>query len=533
MHSLLHSLHSLERGHNDAARRSAACEAAAVTLAEGTEYLEWEPPTHKLGGPRYAVLAPDPCEDPEDVYVDVVVNIAPSALELAPAWSTVAESLWDLSPWTNFTPDDDSVPRRLAAASVTAEASRARRDSAMGTLTFTGRSDPVAVGMPRWQETRSHFARRLSLKCLCDLLSDSGVVTSKDALFQSIFEKPLEVATASGVEGLANRGQFSKEGMVEWFFTFDTYSKCVVFYEAVTRFLESQASPLSLALDDVYCAVFTRIERRSYVTRISPEGLSVEHALAPSGDVRLADATEAVSDFLLRNLNTSHIRGPPGAAGVPLKTLGSLNRAKILVKHKMGEEKARRAEGVRDAGISLEGSIGRNTATKRSGIESSPLPYRAGLIKRSRLDEPEPLSLTVTADCQGKATAAVIWVRRYPILPGPHNQLLFPVFSVPDACSGSRRVLHFLQLGKLAAASLLLPGVLRNDKLYASGECPWMESRSRLLGVPLAPSSWRYSLADYSPLKYFPGRIQRRTGPCSNTSDSTERRHLSVRPLFF
>ena len=507
MHHQLCSLYLLQRRVNDDIRFSAASDAAACMKSGETEVICGQSPSHKLAGPKYLVIAPDPCEDPDRVYVDVVVKKTHDPRQFTKEWVKLFDELKKLGSWRCGTRGEDE------------EGTEERhRRVAMENLSFVGRPDQAAVDLPEWQESNSEFARRLTLRHLCKIILRSDIVISKKDLFNAIFEKPWEVVSAGNARGLANRARFTQESLIGWFFSFDTYSKCIIFLEAVTRYLDAQATPVSLSLDDIYCDVFTQIIRQTYITRISNSAAHPELSLAPTSDMRLLPVTDCIKNFLMSAVvvtdfsftgreyrfatNTNNIASPPTTE----TNMESIKRILCGDGQTSGEEDEKE-------------KIDSKRTVKRKAVS-----YR-GPFKKKKREDGAMLYSVIEGYKEGVLSPLIVYVRHEPLVPSAHNHLLFPVFA--DEKPGSE-ILFFMYPKLTSAASLLLPGLFRHKKQYLCGECKWMNNSSGEEG-----ETWKYSLADYSPLKYCTEEIslhQRRLGIGTTISSLT---HLDVQPLYF
>ena len=433
------SLYLLQRRINDDVRLSIASKAAAAKK-EDVQYISGQSPK-KYAGPTYLVVVPDPCEDPEKVYVDVAVK-RNQDIKLSKEWENLFDKLKKLGSWKCGSRRCDDQ-----------ESEENHRRNAMEKLSFVGRPDS-AVNLPEWQELNDKFSRRLTLRHFCRIILDSGIVKSKDDCFDAIFETPFDVTDCYS---LANRVKFTKEFLIRWFFSFDTYSKCIIFLESVIRYLEAQASTLSLLLNDIYCEVFTQIIRRTYITKVNDA--SPENSLAPTSDTKLLPVTDCVKNFLISTLS-------------------------------FNDEEYRFATNF-DTGNWV---FPKNTETFTESImrilnkkdEDSRHPtYRA------QFEEKESMRYCITDGYEnGMLSPLRVYIRKEPLIPYAHNHLVFPVFE--DEKKGSD-ILFFLQLRPISIASLLLPGLFRNKKQYLSGECRWMNNKNE--------EAWKYSLADYCPLR--------------------------------
>lgn len=505
MYRHLCSLYLLQRRVNDGVRFSAASDAAASIKSGGAEFICGQSPSHKLAGPKYLVIVPDPCEDPDRVYIDVVVKKTQDPRQLTKEWDKLFDELKKLGSWRCGSRDEDEGTEEK------------HRRAAMEKLSFVGRPDPAAVDLPEWQESNGEFARRLTLRHLCHIILRSDIVKSKKDLFNAIFEKPWEVASAGNARGLANRARFTQESLVDWFFSFDTYSKCIVFLEAVTRYLDAQATPVSLSLDDIYCDVFTQIIRQTYITRVNNNATSPEKSLVPTSDTRLLPVTECIKNFLTSTVKVadfSFTRSeyrfannsnsvPPPAAETYMESIERILRRD-------------------DQATTTEEEENKN----KTSVKRKAAPYRGPFNKR-KTDDGVVLYSVIEGYNEGVLSPLIVYIRNEPLVPSAHNHLLFPVFA--DEKPGSE-ILFFMHPKSTSAASLLLPGLFRNKNQYLCGDCKWMNNTSK---EEEEEETWKYSLADYCPLKYCTEEIslqQKKLGIGTTISSLT---HLDVQPLYF
>ena len=511
MHRHLCSLYLLQRRINDSVRFTAASQAAAASIKNGqVEFIRGQSPSHKLAGPKYLVIAPDPCEDPERVYIDVVIKKTQDLRQLTKEWDKLFDELKKLGSWRRGSGDKNEGTEEK------------HRRAAMNTLSFVARPDSAAVDLPEWQESNSEFARRLTLRHLCRIILSSNIVKSRKDLFNSIFKKPWQVASAGNARGIANRARFTHESLIEWFFSFDTYSKCIIFFEAVTRYLDAQATPVSLTLDDIYCDLFTQILRQTYITRVNNSATSPENALAPTSDTRLLPVTDCIENFLTsivevtdfsstdseyRFANSSSSTSPviPPAAETYMESI-----KRILC---------------RDGATTSEEEEEIEEECKIS-VRRKAIPYRGPFSKKKKTNTGENVVLynIIEGYKEGDLSPLTVYIRKEPLIPSAHNHLLFPVFA--DEKPGSE-ILFFMHPKPISAAFLLLPGLFRNKKQYLCGDCKWMNSKED------DEETWKYSLADYCPLKYCTEEtsLQPKKFEIGTTISSLTR--LDVPPLYF
>lgn len=529
MYRHLCSLYLLQRRVNDGVRFSAASNAAAVIKNGETEFIRGQSPSHKLAGPKYLVIVPDPCEDPDRVYIDVVIKKTQDPRQLTKEWDKLFDELKKLGSW------------RCGSENEGDGTEEKHRRAAIERLSFVGRPDPAAVDLPEWQESNSEFARRLTLRHLCRIILRSDIVKSKKDLFNAVFEEPWEVAKAGNARGLANRARFTQESLIDWFFSFDTYSKCIIFLEVVTRYLDAQATPVSLSLDDIYCDVFTQIIRQTYITRVNNSASSPEKSLAPTPDTRLLPVTDCIKNFLTTtvevtdfsftgreyrfatNTNSSSSNAGPVLPPAAETTMESISR--IL----RGDGQTTTSEDEEDDEEAEKGDKNKKSVKRKEA------PYRGPFSAKSKRKTDDDVELYSIIDgyMEGVLSPLNVYIRNKPLVPSAHNLLLFPVFA--DEKPGSE-ILFFMHPKLTSAASLLLPGLFRYKNQYLCGDCKWMNSNSKKKeeeGEEEEGETWKYSLADYCPLKYCTEEIslrQKKLGIGTTISSLT---HLDVQPLYF
>ena len=529
MYRQLCSLHLVQRTVNDGVRYSAASDAAGSLKGGGAEFIRGESPSHKLSGPKYVIVAPDPCEDPEKVYVNVVIRKTQDRRQLTQEWEKMFSDLKKLGPWIsgtrNTSPDDFTLDEK-------------HRRAAMDKLTFIGRLDPAAVDLPAWQESNGEFARRLTLRNLCTIILESGIIKSKKDLFNEIFEEPWEVAKAGNVWGIGNRGRFTQESLVEWFFSFDTYSKCIIFYEAVTRYSDAQATPVNLFLDDIYCDVFSQILRQTYITKVDST-VSPEKLLSPTSDTKLLPVTECVKNFITSAIQVTDFsctrreyRFATGAFGagrsaVPPSAETRMESVRRILKRNNNE----------DVPSSDEEYDNYDDGNITIGVRRKAASYR-GCFNSERQKKGDaniiPYSL-VDGYNTGRISPLTVYMRNEPLVPSAHNHLLFPVFA--DNKPGAE-IVFFMRPKLYSAASLLLPGLFRNKKQYLCGYCKWINAEERMPALSVEEDEqrqemWKYALADYCPLRYCTEEISPRPKKSGGGTTTSNLTHLDVQPLYF
>lgn len=523
MYRHLCSLYLLQRKVNDGVRLLAASNAAASIKNGETEYICGQSPSHQLAGQKYLVIVPDPCEDPDRVYIDVVVKKMQDSSYLTREWNRVFDELKNLGPWRCGSRGKDKGTEE-----------KHRRATIDKNLSFVGRLDPAAVDLPESQESDSEFARRLTLRHLCHIILRSDIVKSKRDFVNAIFEEPWEVVSAGNVRGIANRARFTPESLIDWFFSFDTYSKCIIFLEAVIRYLDAQATPVSLSLDDIYCDVFTQILRRTYITRINSSASSPEKSLAPTSDTRLLPVTDCIKNFLTSTVEVTDFSFTRNEYRFATNTNGCSSISTGSVIPSAAETTVESIKRLLCEDGQTTTSEEEDEEDNRNGVsvKRQLAPYRGPFSKRKkRKTEDDVVSYSlIDGYKEGGLSPLIVYVRNEPLVPSAHNHLLFPVFA--DDKPGSE-ILFFMHPKLTSAASLLLPGLFRNKNQYLCGDCKWMNNNNNSTGEEEEEETWKYSLADYCPLKYCTEETslqQKKLGIGTMISSST---HLDVQPLCF
>nr|GAV93221.1 capsid protein [Chionoecetes opilio bacilliform virus] len=431
-----------------------------------TMFVKGESPSFKLAGPRYVVLGVDPLEDPAQVYVDIEVSRL--AGEPHEEWECVFQSLKQLGPWrkgNNMTP----------------------RQRYINTSTFLNREQPAEVDIPSWQENVNRFARRLTLKSLVDILKKTVCDTS--LLFNDIFEIPEEL-TGSGPTSSALRSRISNNTLFLWFMALDTYSKCIIFLESVMRFLQAKAAPIRLAIDDIFCDLFTQLIRPTFVTYVK-KTTSPDRTLSPTCDIKLLPVTQCVNNFLLKSIDvlpsstlcSDYVRSniPPFAVeGEFMDGQGYDDILKLVCNR----------NDVYESSDSDESEISTNSVKRKRNMHAN------DVIKRARNNI---VAYTMIEGYNDNTISPInVYYRTEPIITSSHNYLLFP-FIDDDSEHVEENILFFVKIKQDAAVSLLLPGLFRH-KQFLTGTCQNMPS-SRRTTQESEKKVWRYTLADYSPMR--------------------------------
>lgn len=496
------SLSLLERTINDGVRSSAAAQATAVMEGEGAEFICGESPSHKLAGPKYVVLAPDPCEDPDRIYVDVVVKKTHDSRQLSNEWYRLFTDLKNLGSWRKKSDCSLNLDDKL-------------RQKSINTLTFTCREDPAPVDLPQWQESNNTFARRLTLRHLTLIFLRSKIIKSRNDVFTSLFEDPAELVNVGGARGIASRARFTRESLVQWFFSLDTYSKCLTFLQAVIRYLDAQATPVSLSLDDIYCDVFSQIMRPTIITRVKQ--ITPEKSLSPTSDTKLLPVTHCINNFLKKTVEVTQL------SQLYRSATGSSSSCNIPPAPESNIETIKRI--LRTDGASSDEEDGDDEHSVKAKATSYRGPFNKKKRKNNDIDS---FSIFEGHKDGGVLSPFVVYVRREPIVTTAHNYLLFPVFASnkPEA-----EILFFVTLKASSTAALFLPGLFRNKNQYLCGDCKWMMNNSSGSNEPEV--MWKYSLADYSPLTSCTEETSPRTKTSGVGTTTIRLKHLDVQPLCF
>nr|BDT63547.1 MAG: wsv415-like protein [Pasiphaea japonica whispovirus] len=477
----------------------ASSESAAAIKDNGVEFIREESPAHKLSGAKYIVVGPDPCEDPETVYVDIVVRIQADARELSKEWGILVKKLKAIEPW--------SV--QISSSSPPGYYEKQRKNT-IKELSFITREDPVGVHLRCLQGCRNEFARRMTLKELCDIILSSGCVVSKKHLFNLLFDIPWEIKGAVNVTGIANRSRFTVESMIEWFFNFDTYSKCILFLEIINRHLQCQASPLSILLDDVYCSVFSKIIRQSYITKVNSDANAPESTLSATSDIKLLRIDECVKNFITTNLDITQLMFTNSRMS---SALYGDQQNQLLTKN---ESTTTNIESVKKI-------------LKRKNADSSCV-YRSQFTKTPQKNSGITTYSTIKGYNNGKLSPIHVYIRNQPIVPNAHNHLLFPVFS---AESPGADILFYLNLKPVTAAYLLLPGIFRHPHQFLTGDCKWLGNKDKPVSSTKYYPMWKYTLADYCPLRSYMEEMLPPTKTLEDGTTNIRNKLLNARSSYF
>lgn len=473
------SLHLVDKTMNNRVRRQAAADAIVAGYAD-------------LGGSGsdmfvsngYEIVAPDPLERPNNIYVDVMITVVDMAVQQNRSTAEpVALWLKELDPW--LTPEDangdDGDENRLKRF-VSVEDANARVDL-----------------VPCYERLNEYY-RRTSLYKLATTIA-ANYASDMNNIVDALFEDPVELTEENSLLSLSGRAKFTKVSLVEWFRELDTYSKCVTLVEMFAHRLRSEKTcPVRIDIYDMYCDVFSRINRLVHVKAIDKYDRNTQiKELAVLEDVKMTSVSGAIDKFL----NFSCTNGP--------SSLGSLRR------RTGGPGPTLLYGGAEDAAVAIGSS--ENETVKNilnsilpdcglTGNSSSLKKKRRAIVNgdtsagKQYEEDVTTFSVVNGYTNNGRAIAPFsVAIRTTPILMSReegaspnilYNQLLFPVYSDESL----EDVLFFAKLKRSALATLFLPGLFRfKDKQYLTGVCRELEH-----SVKDASVTWRYTLADYTPI---------------------------------
>lgn len=219
------SQYLIERTINDGIRDAAACQ-ARLSQRDSLRYDD-KKDQYFLAN-HYVTLTIDPLEDPKKIIVDVNVKM----------------SHFDYL---------DQLTNNLKRISI----------DTPPTDVFTQRQDHEDV---YWSTDRAcGFSRRLTLHMLATLVLD--VMQNKTYI---LFDTPV-MSNVSDLENMENRKMFDSNSINNWFKKIDTYSKCITLVELYRRCLALEGAPITLEIVDMYCAVFTQVHNRIYISHVKEE----------------------------------------------------------------------------------------------------------------------------------------------------------------------------------------------------------------------------------------------------------------------
>lgn len=487
------SLHLVDKTMNNHVRRQAAADAIVADYTD-------------LGGrvgdmvvsKGYEIVSPDPLERPNNIYVDLKITIVDmTSQQDGDTAEPVARLLRDLDPWLvqEDTVDDDVVvdDKNKLKRFVTLEDERARVDL-----------DPC-------YERLNEFYRRTSLYKFASSIANA-YSENKNSIVDALFEDPVELTQENSLLSLSNRAKFTKESLVDWFFKLDTYSKCITLVEAFTHGLRSvDTCPVRIEIYDMYCSVFSRINRLVHVKPIDKKDTKTQiRELTVLEDVKMTSVSGVIDKFL--NFSCTSPSSTTTAAAVGRRP--TTGRGSALLLYGSVEDTAAAAMGpgesetVRRLLDSILPGCGRPAADSTAAAATLKRKRRAitngggGGGDDAYEEDVSFFSVINGYSNDGKAIAPFsVAIRSSPILmtredgasPNAlYNQLLYPVYSDESP----EDVLFFAQPKKTAIATLFLPGLFRfKDKQYLTGVCRDLTHRINDTSVV-----WRYTLADYTPI---------------------------------
>lgn len=474
------SLHLVDKTMNNPVRRLAAADAIAAGYTD-------------LGGrgedmvvsKGYEIVGPDPLERPNNIYVDVKVTIVDmiSQQDMDTA-EPVARWLKELDPWMvqEDAADDDVVgDKNKMKRFVTLEDTNARVDV-----------DPC-------YERLNEFYRRTSLLKLATTIANA-YDSDKARIVDALFEDPVELTEENSILSLSSRAKFTKESLVDWFFKLDTYSKCITLVEAFTHRLRSEKTcPVRIDIYDMYCSVFSRINRLVHVKPIDKSDTKTQiRELTIVEDVKMALVSAVVDKFLNFSCTDATtigvIRRLAGDPGTSL-FYGSIGDASAVMGPSESEDISRLLNTI------LPGSgrknvnpvLQRRRRAITNGDTGNDEPYEEEVSLYSVINGYSNSRRTIAPFSVAIRLSPILVNREEGASPNVlYNQLLYPVYSDESP----EDVLFFAKPKRSAIATLFLPGLFRfRDKQYLTGVCTQLSHGSIDDSVV-----WRYTLADYTPI---------------------------------
>lgn len=475
------SLHLVDKTLNNQVRRQAAADAIVALYKDLGERGE-----DMVVSKGYEIVSPDPLERPNNIYVDLkitVVNvISQQDDKLA---EPVARWLKDLDPWM---PREDAVDDDIID------------DKNKNKRFVTLEDDKARVDLDPCYEYINEFYRRVSLFKLASVIAKEYEKQRGD-IVDALFEDPVELTVENSLLSLSNRAKFTKKTLEDWFFKLDTYSKCITLVEAFTHKLRSENTcPVRIDIYDMYCSVFSRINRLVHVKPIDKSDIKTQlKELTVLEDVKMTSVGGVIDKFLNFSCTGSSssvncVRRRAAGFGSTLLYGDLKDNADVM------------GSGDSEVVRRLLSSIlpGRGTLGDHSTLKRRRRAITNGDADADELYE-EDVSFYSVVNGYSKNGKTIepfsVAIRRSPILitreegASPnilYNQLLFPVYSEESP----EDVLFFAKLKKSAIATLFLPGLFRfKDKQYLTGVCKELTH-----GTGDDSVVWRYTLADYTPI---------------------------------
>lgn len=472
------SLHLVDKTMNNHVRRQAAADAIMAGYSD-------------LGGrvgdmvvsKGYEIVSPDPLERPNNIYVDVKVTIVDMMSQQdGNTAEAVARWLKDLDPWMvqEDAVDDDDDKNKLKRF-VTLEDEHARVDL-----------DPC-------YERLNVFYRRTSLFKLASCIANS--YNGHNDLINALFEDPVELTEENSLLSLSSRAKFTKESLENWFFKLDTYSKCITLVEAFCHSLRSaETCPVRIDIHDMYCSVFSRINRLVHVKPIDKSDIKTQiKELTVLEDVKMTSVSGVIDKFLNFSYtgNFPSVGGIKRRAGGPGTMLfhGSILEAAAVADPGETEAISRILNSMLpERGQTVECSVlNRRRRAITNGIDGAEEPYEENVSFFSVINGYSNSGRAIAPFSVAIRHSPILITREEGASPNTlYNQLLFPVYSDESP----EDVLFFAKPKISAIATLFLPGLFRfKDKQYLTGVC--RELTHKIEGASVV---WRYTLADYTPI---------------------------------
>lgn len=299
-------------------------------------------------------------------------------------------------------------------------------------------------------ECYDEFYRRISLFNLAKLISDT-YKDNKEDIVDALFEPPAAITEENNLMSLTNRSRFTKEALQDWFFDLDTYSKCITLVETFSCNLHLVDAPVRLDIYDIYCKTYTRINRLVHLNMIDKSDIKTQfRELSILEDVKATPVNNVLTNFLSFTPDVHN----------KIMFERDENVASFHDFFKTIKEK------------DLQQPIKKRLKTIHDEIKTYTIKNGYSLCGASI----EPFSISV---------------RKEAILPSVNRkQLLFPVYS---SSGPDDDVLFFVKPKKTTITTLFLPGLFRSRGQFLSGDCRDLMTTDT--------SQWRYTLADYTPIR--------------------------------
>ena len=349
---------------------------------------------------------------------------------------------------------------------------------------ITREENRARVDVDPCYERYHEFYRRVTLFSLAKLISDVYKESRKDIL-DELFETPVEITGENSMMSLKNRAKFTKEVIKDWFFDLDTYSKCITLVEAFSCNLHLIDAPVRLDIYDLYCKTYTRVNKRVYLNMIDKSDIKTQlRELSVLRDVTVTSVDNVLANFLSFTPDVHYFDN---------------NRSK-----KFDQEES----------VAIFGDFFKTFKQE---------PVRKQLKMRH-----ETKKYTVKngySSCGKSIEPFSISVREKAILPSEgailRRQLLFPVYS----SDSTDDVLFFVKPKKTTVATLFLPGLFRSKGQFLSGDCKNLSPFNDTV-------KWRYSLADYTPIREVEMMSRNRSGLYASSRSGNSKKPVLL-PLSF